>query len=87
MNGGVAALDAGADLRAVAEVALDDRRSRAPPAASPFSGSRTRQTTSSPRSRSMRATCPPMNPVPPVRKTFIGAKPIALAPAPHQVRH
>src|SRR6476646_5757049 len=43
-----------------------------------FSGLRTRQTTSSPRSRSLRATVPPMNPVAPVMNTFIGANPIGI---------
>ncbi len=42
--------------------------------AAPFSGLRTSARTSSPRSRSWLATWPPMNPVPPVRKTFIRAE-------------
>ena len=71
----VAALEAGADRCAVAEVAGDEltshRESR-----SPFSGLRTRQTTSSPRSRSCRTTVPPMKPVPPVTKTLTNKNPI-----------
>ena len=45
-----------------------------------FSGLRTRQTTSSPRSRSWRTTSPPMKPVPPVTKTFTAANPIRPGP-------
>ena len=49
--------------------------------AAPFSGLRTSARTSSPRSRSLRTTWPPMNPVPPVTKTLIRAKPIRLRQA------
>src|SRR6201996_6484752 len=38
--------------------------------AAPFAGLRTSATTSSPRARNWRTTAPPMNPVPPVTKTF-----------------
>ena len=41
----------------------------------PFSGVRTRQATASPRARSCRTISPPMKPVPPVTKTFIGRNP------------
>src|SRR6266511_571946 len=40
-----------------------------------FAGSRTSATTSSPRSRSLRTTWPPMNAVPPVRKTLMRLQP------------
>ena len=61
----------GADRVGVGERARDRARSRASSRAAPFSGVRTSARTSSPRSRSLRTTWPPMNPVPPVTKTFI----------------
>src|SRR4051794_39749434 len=42
----------------------------------PLAGVRTSARTSSPRSRSLRTTWPPMKPVPPVMKTLIGRQPI-----------
>src|SRR5919198_912522 len=54
--------------------------SRSSPA---LDGVRTRATTSSPRSRSLRARCPPMKPVPPVTNAFTRRDSIREIAAPH----
>ena len=77
----VAAAHPVADRAFVAEVAADDLAAERRGARRLWRGCGRGSTTSSPRSRSWRTIAPPMNPVPPVTKTFTAANPNRLVPA------